>query len=94
MPRLNSSLVGRTIRNAYPSGGTITIVRVFVDDGIDGPTLCAEVKWNTGNPVLDEGTTIGSIAPGTMLWDELSQAGPEMVPSYDDPPVDTDEATQ
>lgn len=80
MPRLNSSLVGRTIPNLLPSGGTITIVRVFIEESFlgDGPMLCAEIKWNTGNPVLDEGTTTGWIAPGTMLWRALSEAGPEL----------------
>lgn len=75
---LNSSLIGRVLPTGYPCGGTITIVSVEVHDGWkDGlPTISCGLKWDTGNPILDANISVGSLAPGTMLWDALSAAGP------------------
>lgn len=75
---LNSSLIGRVLPTGLPCGGTITIIAVSIDKGfVSGlPVITCELAWNTGNPVLDEGTTVGSLAPGTMLWSQLNAAGP------------------
>jgi hypothetical protein len=60
---LDTNLVGRTIPNPYPSGGTWTIVDLEIHDG----KLYAGIRWSDG---LE---TSGTLAPGTALWDALER---------------------
>lgn len=72
------SLVGRVL----PAFGvrrpeTVTITRMWIEEGWlsqDGPTICFGLKWATKDPVLNDGETVGSLAPGSLGWQILEQA--------------------
>ncbi len=68
------SVVGRTVPSPY-GRGTWTIEALSIEPNlVDGtPCIVAKIRWEgTGSTVLDGGCTLGTLAPGTPLWDALS----------------------
>lgn len=68
---LNASLVGRKVTSL---GKELVIESVEVVPGFDpdrSPTIICVLIWPDGTK------SEGSLAPGTLLWQELNDAGPE-----------------
>lgn len=68
----SSSIVGRTLPSPYPGGPreyTITSVNIGPSFVGELPVITAILTWSDGTE------TVGSLAPGTMLWQDLQSAG-------------------